>query len=136
MFINHIFRPLLLCLMQKYFKSKACVRFSLYRINRSLIGNFQKVSSRIVLSSSQGPFNASYIPNEEERRVFRECNSESFWYRCEQCSTLRKPVMIYWHQAVILPNIFFAFLLLFRFIPPQMYFARYSLKMLLMRKNF
>uniref|UniRef100_A0A8C2CP79 OCIA domain-containing protein 1 n=1 Tax=Cyprinus carpio TaxID=7962 RepID=A0A8C2CP79_CYPCA len=31
--------------------------------------------------SSKGPFNASYIPNEEERRVFRECNSESFWYR-------------------------------------------------------
>uniref|UniRef100_A0A671LQC7 OCIA domain-containing protein 1 n=1 Tax=Sinocyclocheilus anshuiensis TaxID=1608454 RepID=A0A671LQC7_9TELE len=33
--------------------------------------------------AAQGSFNASYIPNEEERRVFRECNSESFWYRCE-----------------------------------------------------
>ncbi|XP_016149776.1 OCIA domain-containing protein 1-like isoform X1 [Sinocyclocheilus grahami] len=53
----------------------------LVRTNRSLIGDFQKVSSRSVLSS-QGSFsNASYIPNEEERRVFRECNSESFWYR-------------------------------------------------------
>uniref|UniRef100_A0A8C1EUG4 OCIA domain-containing protein 1 n=1 Tax=Cyprinus carpio carpio TaxID=630221 RepID=A0A8C1EUG4_CYPCA len=31
--------------------------------------------------SSKGSFSASYIPNEEERRVFRECNSESLWYR-------------------------------------------------------
>uniref|UniRef100_A0A672MQ91 OCIA domain-containing protein 1 n=1 Tax=Sinocyclocheilus grahami TaxID=75366 RepID=A0A672MQ91_SINGR len=47
--------------------------------------------------AAQGSFsNASYIPNEEERRVFRECNSESFWYRCEQCSTLvMKAVMIF-----------------------------------------
>ncbi|KAL2089864.1 hypothetical protein ACEWY4_014552 [Coilia grayii] len=29
----------------------------------------------------QGPVGAGYIPNEDEKRVFRECNSESFWYR-------------------------------------------------------
>ncbi|MGH0138662.1 UNVERIFIED_CONTAM: hypothetical protein FKN15_031918 [Acipenser sinensis] len=23
----------------------------------------------------------AYVPTEEERRVFRECNQESFWYR-------------------------------------------------------
>ncbi|XP_041054405.1 OCIA domain-containing protein 1 isoform X2 [Carcharodon carcharias] len=30
---------------------------------------------------NQGPVGASYIPTEEERRVFRECNQESFYYR-------------------------------------------------------
>ncbi|MBN3312736.1 OCAD1 protein, partial [Atractosteus spatula] len=29
----------------------------------------------------QNPLGVSYIPTEEERRVFRECNEESFWYR-------------------------------------------------------
>lgn len=24
-----------------------------------------------------------YVPTEEERRVFRECSQESFWYRCK-----------------------------------------------------
>ncbi|ROI15984.1 OCIA domain-containing protein 1 [Anabarilius grahami] len=28
-----------------------------------------------------GPVGIDYIPTEEERRVFRECNQESFWYR-------------------------------------------------------
>ncbi|XP_067298055.1 OCIA domain-containing protein 1-like isoform X2 [Pseudorasbora parva] len=28
-----------------------------------------------------GPIGIDYIPTEEERRVFRECNQESFWYR-------------------------------------------------------
>ncbi|XP_016103210.1 OCIA domain-containing protein 1 [Sinocyclocheilus grahami] len=28
-----------------------------------------------------GPTRIDYIPTEEERRVFRECNQESFWYR-------------------------------------------------------
>ncbi|XP_036377574.1 OCIA domain-containing protein 1 [Megalops cyprinoides] len=31
--------------------------------------------------SPQGPMGLDYIPTEEERRVFRECNQESFWYR-------------------------------------------------------
>ncbi|XP_067106835.1 OCIA domain-containing protein 1-like isoform X1 [Osmerus mordax] len=30
---------------------------------------------------SQGPAGVNYIPTDEERRVFRECNQESFWYR-------------------------------------------------------
>ncbi|XP_069780795.1 OCIA domain-containing protein 1-like isoform X2 [Narcine bancroftii] len=29
----------------------------------------------------RSPVDASYIPTEEERRVFRECNQESFYYR-------------------------------------------------------
>uniref|UniRef100_A0A671LU21 OCIA domain-containing protein 1 n=1 Tax=Sinocyclocheilus anshuiensis TaxID=1608454 RepID=A0A671LU21_9TELE len=41
-------------------------------------------AAQVPHGSSKGSFNASYIPNEEERRVFRECNSESFWYRCEE----------------------------------------------------
>lgn len=28
-----------------------------------------------------GPVGMDYIPTEDERRVFRECNQESFWYR-------------------------------------------------------
>ncbi|XP_051558607.1 OCIA domain-containing protein 1-like isoform X3 [Myxocyprinus asiaticus] len=28
-----------------------------------------------------GPMGIDYIPTEEEKRVFRECNQESFWYR-------------------------------------------------------
>ncbi|XP_016360006.1 OCIA domain-containing protein 1-like [Sinocyclocheilus anshuiensis] len=28
-----------------------------------------------------GPTGIDHIPTEEERRVFRECNQESFWYR-------------------------------------------------------
>uniref|UniRef100_A0A8C1GHU2 OCIA domain-containing protein 1 n=1 Tax=Cyprinus carpio TaxID=7962 RepID=A0A8C1GHU2_CYPCA len=34
-----------------------------------------------------GPVGIDYIPTEEERRVFRECNQESFWYRCEWMSS-------------------------------------------------
>lgn len=30
---------------------------------------------------SQGPAGGNYIPTDEERRVFKECNEESFWYR-------------------------------------------------------
>ncbi|XP_040891415.1 OCIA domain-containing protein 1-like isoform X2 [Toxotes jaculatrix] len=30
---------------------------------------------------AQAPMGMDYIPTEEERRVFRECNQESFWYR-------------------------------------------------------
>ncbi|XP_029358734.1 OCIA domain-containing protein 1 [Echeneis naucrates] len=30
---------------------------------------------------AQGAVGIDYIPTEEERRVFRECNNESFWYR-------------------------------------------------------
>uniref|UniRef100_A0A3Q3EFR9 OCIA domain-containing protein 1 n=1 Tax=Labrus bergylta TaxID=56723 RepID=A0A3Q3EFR9_9LABR len=29
----------------------------------------------------QAPVGTEYIPTEEERRVFKECNNESFWYR-------------------------------------------------------
>ncbi|XP_051952390.1 OCIA domain-containing protein 1-like [Xyrauchen texanus] len=38
-------------------------------------------AAQVPHGSSKGPLGAAYIPNEEERRVFRECNSESFWYR-------------------------------------------------------
>ncbi|XP_056620520.1 OCIA domain-containing protein 1 [Triplophysa dalaica] len=37
--------------------------------------------AQIPHGSGKGPAGAAYIPNDEERRVFRECNSESFWYR-------------------------------------------------------
>ncbi|XP_056136232.1 OCIA domain-containing protein 1-like [Lampris incognitus] len=30
---------------------------------------------------AQVPLDVGYIPTDEERRVFRECNQESFWYR-------------------------------------------------------
>lgn len=30
---------------------------------------------------AQAPVGMEYIPTEEERRVFKECNQESFWYR-------------------------------------------------------
>ncbi|XP_072920785.1 OCIA domain-containing protein 1 isoform X2 [Hemitrygon akajei] len=33
------------------------------------------------VGSVQNPVDASYIPTEEERRVFKECNRESFYYR-------------------------------------------------------
>ncbi|XP_028658040.1 OCIA domain-containing protein 1-like isoform X2 [Erpetoichthys calabaricus] len=29
----------------------------------------------------QNPLGMAYVPTEEERRVFKECNDESFWYR-------------------------------------------------------
>ncbi|XDV42053.1 hypothetical protein PO909_010805 [Leuciscus waleckii] len=38
-------------------------------------------AAQVPHASSKGPFGAAYIPNEEERRVFKECNSESFRYR-------------------------------------------------------
>ncbi|XP_060634478.2 OCIA domain-containing protein 1 isoform X1 [Anolis sagrei] len=31
--------------------------------------------------SGQSQINMTYIPTEDEKRVFRECNEESFWYR-------------------------------------------------------
>ncbi|XP_078254865.1 OCIA domain-containing protein 1 [Rhinoraja longicauda] len=33
------------------------------------------------VGSDQSPVGASYIPTDEERRVFKECNKESFYYR-------------------------------------------------------
>lgn len=39
--------------------------------------------SDIVLVNVQPPVGMEYIPTEEERRVFKECNQESFWYRCK-----------------------------------------------------
>ncbi|XP_073788317.1 OCIA domain-containing protein 1 isoform X1 [Danio rerio] len=38
-------------------------------------------AAQVQHGSSKGAFNSAYIPTEEEKRVFRECNSESFWYR-------------------------------------------------------
>ncbi|XP_022614349.1 OCIA domain-containing protein 1 [Seriola dumerili] len=32
-------------------------------------------------NGAQAPVGMDYIPTEDERRVFRECNQESFWYR-------------------------------------------------------
>ncbi|KAK7162038.1 hypothetical protein R3I94_004633 [Phoxinus phoxinus] len=32
-------------------------------------------------NAALGPIGIDYIPTEEERKVFRECNQESFWYR-------------------------------------------------------
>ncbi|XP_058640888.1 OCIA domain-containing protein 1-like isoform X2 [Onychostoma macrolepis] len=32
-------------------------------------------------NAAVGPVGIDYIPTEDERRVFRECNQESFWYR-------------------------------------------------------
>ncbi|XP_065260789.1 OCIA domain-containing protein 1 isoform X2 [Emys orbicularis] len=29
----------------------------------------------------QNPIGMAYVPTEDERRIFRECNQESFWYR-------------------------------------------------------
>ena len=34
-------------------------------------------------SVTQGPMGVDYVPTEEEIRVFKECNHESFWYRCK-----------------------------------------------------
>ncbi|KAI4878270.1 hypothetical protein NFI96_011770 [Prochilodus magdalenae] len=33
------------------------------------------------ITKNQGPLGAAYIPTEDEKRVFRECNRESFYYR-------------------------------------------------------
>ncbi|CAL8273461.1 unnamed protein product [Gadus morhua 'NCC'] len=30
---------------------------------------------------AQGPMGMDYVPTEDEKRVFKECNHESFWYR-------------------------------------------------------
>ncbi|KAG9331165.1 hypothetical protein JZ751_019918 [Albula glossodonta] len=30
---------------------------------------------------TNNPLGLNYIPTEEERRIFRECGNESFWYR-------------------------------------------------------
>ncbi|XP_030048062.1 OCIA domain-containing protein 1, partial [Microcaecilia unicolor] len=38
-------------------------------------------NSGLVNHSSLNPVSMAYVPTEEERRVFRECNEESFWYR-------------------------------------------------------
>nr|XP_056711598.1 OCIA domain-containing protein 1 [Euleptes europaea] len=36
----------------------------------------------------QTSVNMNYVPTEEERRVFRECNEESFWYRSVPLSAI------------------------------------------------
>ncbi|XP_051561234.1 OCIA domain-containing protein 1-like isoform X1 [Myxocyprinus asiaticus] len=38
--------------------------------------------------ASLGPIGIDYIPTEEEKRVFRECNQESFWYRSVPISVI------------------------------------------------
>uniref|UniRef100_A0A3B4E0P3 OCIA domain-containing protein 1 n=1 Tax=Pygocentrus nattereri TaxID=42514 RepID=A0A3B4E0P3_PYGNA len=38
-------------------------------------------SAQLPSASGKGPLGMDYIPTEEERRVFKECNQESFWYR-------------------------------------------------------
>ncbi|KAL7841096.1 hypothetical protein SRHO_G00247870 [Serrasalmus rhombeus] len=38
-------------------------------------------SAQLQSASGKGPLGMDYIPTEEERRVFKECNQESFWYR-------------------------------------------------------
>ncbi|KAJ8377113.1 hypothetical protein SKAU_G00076930 [Synaphobranchus kaupii] len=38
--------------------------------------------------SPQSPVDMGYIPTEEEKRVFRECSLESFWYRSVPLSAL------------------------------------------------
>ncbi|XP_028818166.1 OCIA domain-containing protein 1 [Denticeps clupeoides] len=37
---------------------------------------------------AQAPLSSGYIPTEDEKRVFRECNQESFWYRSLPFSAL------------------------------------------------
>ncbi|KAL7856299.1 hypothetical protein AOLI_G00199030 [Acnodon oligacanthus] len=32
-------------------------------------------------AGAKAPLGMDYVPSEEERRVFQECNQESFWYR-------------------------------------------------------
>lgn len=39
----------------------------------------------------QAPVGLDYIPTEEERRVFKECSQESFWYRCKFLSVTLCP---------------------------------------------
>ncbi|XP_065113202.1 OCIA domain-containing protein 1 [Paramisgurnus dabryanus] len=38
-------------------------------------------AAQIPHGSGKGPVGAAYVPTEDERRVFKECNSESFLYR-------------------------------------------------------
>nr|XP_046268091.1 OCIA domain-containing protein 1-like [Scatophagus argus] len=40
----------------------------------------------------QGPVGLEYIPTEEERRVFKECNQEAFWYRSAPFSAISMAV--------------------------------------------
>ncbi|XP_042169877.1 OCIA domain-containing protein 1 [Oncorhynchus tshawytscha] len=47
---------------------------------------------------AQSPVGMDYIPTEDERRVFRECNQESFWYRLVCFSV----VSIFTGQGVIM----------------------------------
>lgn len=39
--------------------------------------------SNLFLFWKKSTVNMNYIPTEEERKVLRECNEESFWYRCK-----------------------------------------------------
>ncbi|XP_039396576.1 OCIA domain-containing protein 1 isoform X1 [Mauremys reevesii] len=36
----------------------------------------------------QNPVGMAYVPTEDERRIFRECNEESFWYRSVPISAI------------------------------------------------
>ncbi|XP_062857333.1 OCIA domain-containing protein 1 [Trichomycterus rosablanca] len=55
--------------------------------------------------SSQGPLGANYIPNEEESRIFRECNRESLWYRSLPFSAIAIAVtQVMLSRGVIAPS--------------------------------
>ncbi|XP_032884258.1 OCIA domain-containing protein 1 isoform X1 [Amblyraja radiata] len=44
-------------------------------------GGEEELEPRPTVGSVQSPVGASYIPTDEERRIFKECNKESFYYR-------------------------------------------------------
>ncbi|XP_029443802.1 OCIA domain-containing protein 1 isoform X2 [Rhinatrema bivittatum] len=39
--------------------------------------------------AEQSPIGMAYVPTEEERKTFKECNRESFWYRCTLTASAR-----------------------------------------------
>ncbi|XP_043074759.1 OCIA domain-containing protein 1 [Puntigrus tetrazona] len=45
-------------------------------------------AAQVPQGSSKGPFNVWVAPTEEESRVLKQCNSESFWYRSLPCSAI------------------------------------------------
>ncbi|XP_030626947.1 OCIA domain-containing protein 1 [Chanos chanos] len=53
----------------------------------------------------QGPVGPGYIPTEDEKRVFRECNQESFWYRSLPLSAVAVTVtQVLVSRGVIAPS--------------------------------
>lgn len=68
-----------------------------FSINNSLLGWIVVEQARVGME---------YIPTEEERRVFRECNQESFWYRCKCLSFVCAQMMIDWVKSRV-PVLFF-----------------------------